>query len=217
MTKTNFLQGIYLPLFWKYKKYKKGMNVITIPNLLTFFRISLIPIFLTIITFYSKETDYLRNWGFIICVVAIVTDLSDGYIARKFNLCSELGARLDPLADKLAVNLSLAFIASNTSFEFPIPLWFPPLVLFRDTVLVVGTYLISRKLTQVKVTPRFWGKITSFVLSIYIAIVLLQIRILVIIFLSLSTILTLLSLIDYLWVGMHFALKYRTSDEKVVL
>jgi len=185
---------------------------VTIPNLVTFFRILLIPIFLIVITFYTKETSYLRYVGFGICVIAIITDLSDGYIARKFNLCSELGARLDPLADKLAVNLSLAFIASNTSFEYPIPLWFPPLVLFRDTVLVVGTYLISRKLTQVKVAPRFWGKITSFVLSLYIAIVLLQIEILALIFLILSTILNILSLFDYLWVGFRFALNYRTTN-----
>lgn len=190
---------------------------VTIPNFLTFFRIILIPIFLTIISFYTKETEYLRYIGFTICVIAIITDLSDGYIARKFNLCSELGARLDPLADKLAVNLSLTFIASNTSFEFPIPLWFPPLVLFRDIVLVVGTYLISRKLAQVKVTPRFWGKITSFVLSLYIAIVLLQIGILVFIFLILSTLLTLLSLFDYLWVGIDFALNYRTTHEKTTV
>ncbi|MGC8739526.1 MAG: CDP-alcohol phosphatidyltransferase family protein [Candidatus Hydrogenedens sp.] len=186
----------------------------TIPNLLTFFRIFLIPIFLAIITFYTKETEYLRYVGFAICIIAIITDLSDGYIARKFNLCSELGARLDPLADKLAVNLSLAFIASNTAFDYPIPLWFPPLVLFRDTVLVVGTYLISRKLTQVKVMPRFWGKITSFVLSLYIAIVLLQIKILVLIFLVLSMFLTLLSLFDYLWVGIRFALNYQITDGK---
>lgn len=189
----------------------------TIPNLLTFFRILLIPIFLTVITFYTKETEYLRYVGFAICVIAIITDLSDGYIARKFNLCSELGARLDPLADKLAVNLGLAFIASNTSFDYPIPLWFPPLVLFRDTVIVVGTYLISKKLTQVKVAPRFWGKITSFILSLYIAIILLQIEILVLFFLILSTLLTLLSLFDYLWVGIRFALNYRINDGKTAI
>ncbi len=185
----------------------------TIPNLLTFFRIFLIPIFLTVIAIYTKEMDYLRYIAFSICVVAIITDLSDGYIARKFNLCSELGARLDPLADKLAVNLSLAFIAANTSFDVPIPLWFPPLVLFKDIVLVVGTYLISKKLTQVKVTPRFWGKITSFVLSLYIAIVLLQNPLLSLILLTLSTILTLLSLADYLFIGIQFARVYQSTHE----
>ncbi len=187
--------------------------MVTIPNLLTFFRILLIPIFLAVIAIYTKERDYLRYIAFSICVVAIITDLSDGYIARKFNLCSELGARLDPLADKLAVNLSLAFIAANTSFDVPIPLWFPPLVLFKDIVLVVGTYLISKKLTQVKVTPRFWGKITSFVLSLYIAIVLLQNPLLSLILLTLSTILTLLSLADYLFIGIQFARVYQSTHE----
>lgn len=188
----------------------------TIPNLLTFFRLLLIPIFLIVIFFYSEGEDYLRYIGFTICIIAIVTDLLDGYIARKFNLCSELGARLDPLADKLAVNLGLVFIAANTSFKYPIPLWFPPLVLFRDIVLVLGTCLINKKLTKVKVTPRFLGKITSFTLSLYTAIVLLEIKVLAFLFLILGTILTLLSLFDYLWIGIQFSLKYKTTNEKAI-
>jgi len=186
---------------------------VTIPNLITFFRILLIPFFLTVITFYTQERDYLRYIGFIICVIAIITDLSDGYIARKFNLRSELGARLDPLADKLAVNLSLAFISANTSFEYPIPLWFPPLVLFRDIVIVIGTYLISQKLTNIKVKPRFWGKITSFCLSLLIAFVLLQIKQLIFLFLIVGTSLTIISLIDYFFIGIQFALKYKHTHE----
>jgi len=190
---------------------------VTIPNLLTCFRLFLIPVFLTVICFYSEGEDYLRYIAFTICVIAIITDLLDGYIARKFNLCSEMGARLDPLADKLAVNLGLVFVAANNSFKYSIPLWFPPLVLFRDIVLVLGTCLINKKLTQVKVTPSFLGKITSFTLSLYTAIVLLQIKILTSLFLIFGVALVLLSLFDYLKVGVQFALKYKTTDEKAIL
>lgn len=185
----------------------------TIPNYITIFRLILIPVFLAIITLYNHEREYCRYIGLLICIIAIVSDLADGYIARKYNLKSELGARLDPLADKLAVNLGLTFIAGNIHFNYPIPLWFPPLVLIRDIVIVVGTYLISKKLSQIRVTPRSLGKITSFILSLYIAIVLLQYQPLINVFLIISTLLTILSLIDYLWIGIKFALSYKSAYE----
>ncbi len=171
----------------------------------------LLPFFLLSVLLYTPEKEFLRYIAFVLCVIAIVTDLSDGYIARKFKMSSELGARLDPMADKLAVNLSLVFLAANSSFEHNIPLWFPPLVVFRDSVIVVGTYLISKKLAQVKVTPRPLGKITSFCLSIYIGLITLQIASLIQIFLILCTTLVVLSLFDYLTIGIKFALSYRRT------
>ncbi|MCX8065389.1 MAG: CDP-alcohol phosphatidyltransferase family protein [Candidatus Hydrogenedentes bacterium] len=180
----------------------------TIPNMITLFRLALLPFFLVAVVLYIPEREFLRYFAFSLCIIAIVTDLTDGYIARKFKMSSELGARLDPMADKLAVNLSLVFLASNTSFEYNVPLWFPPLVVFRDSVIVVGTYLISKKLSHVKVIPRPLGKLTSFCLSIYIGLVTLQIKNLIQILLFLCTILVLFSLLDYLIIGIKFALNY---------
>lgn len=176
--------------------------------MITIFRLVLLPFFLIAVILYTPEKDFLRYFAFSLCVIAILTDLSDGYIARKFKMSSELGARLDPMADKLAVNLGLVFLASNASFEHNVPLWFPPLVVFRDSVIVVGTYLISRKIVNIRVVPRPLGKLTSFCLSIYIGLVTLQIKLLIQIFLILCTILVLSSLLDYLTIGVKFALNY---------
>lgn len=180
--------------------------------MITIFRLVLLPFFLFSVALYTPENEYLRIIAFTLCVTAIITDLSDGYIARRFKMSSELGARLDPMADKLAVNLSLVFLAANSSFEYYVPLWFPPLVVFRDTVIVVGTYLISKKLAQVKVTPRTLGKLTSFCLSIYIGVITLQAGVLSKILLTVCTILVLFSLIDYLTIGIKFAINYSKAN-----
>lgn len=89
------------------------MNL-NIPNLLTLFRIIVIPI---IVVIYFSEIMYV-NW---ICVVlfslAGISDALDGYLARKWNQTSKLGAFLDPVADKLLVAIMLLLVATNTEIK----------------------------------------------------------------------------------------------------
>ena len=85
-------------------------EVFTIPNIMGYFRIILIPIFLYIYYNATSVRDYYIVAG-IVCVSGI-TDFLDGYIARNFNMITELGKFIDPLADKLtqaALVFSLAF------------------------------------------------------------------------------------------------------------
>ena len=82
-------------------------DLFTIPNLMGYFRILLIPVFCY---FYIKKQAYLLAAG--IVLISSLTDLFDGYIARRFNMVTELGKALDPVADKLthaALALCLAF------------------------------------------------------------------------------------------------------------
>ena len=78
------------------KDWKK--EVLTIPNMLSMFRLILIPVYIAIYLHASHETDYYIAAG--ILAVSCLTDLIDGKIARHFNMVSALGKILDPLADK---------------------------------------------------------------------------------------------------------------------
>ena len=77
------------------KRFNKK-DLFTIPNLMGYFRILLIPVFCY---FYIKKQAYLLAAG--IVLISSLTDLFDGYIARRFNMVTELGKALDPVADKL--------------------------------------------------------------------------------------------------------------------
>ena len=76
----------------------KKSEILTIPNLLTIIRMALIPVFWILMMVYN-----LNDWALIVFVIASVTDVIDGFIARKFNLITDFGKLFDPLADKLMV------------------------------------------------------------------------------------------------------------------
>ena len=74
----------------------KQNKVFTIPNLLSFFRLLLIPV---IVWLYRREQNHLL--ALLVLMLSGATDLADGYIARRWDLVSDLGKALDPIADKL--------------------------------------------------------------------------------------------------------------------
>lgn len=92
------------------KYYNK---IITIPNVLSFFRLALIPV---IIWMYIVKGEYLLTAGLI--VLSGLTDVIDGFIARRFNMISALGKALDPVADKLTQCAMLVCLL----FRFPLML-----------------------------------------------------------------------------------------------
>ena len=90
------------------KDWKK--EIFTIPNLLSLFRLLLIPVYVTIYLNAKSNMDYFLAAG--ILAVSCLTDMIDGKIARHFNMISTVGKVLDPVADKLthgAIALCLAF------------------------------------------------------------------------------------------------------------
>jgi CDP-diacylglycerol--glycerol-3-phosphate 3-phosphatidyltransferase len=91
----------------------------TIPNILTSIRLALIPVFL--IVFYLPQS-WSGFWAAFIFTLAAVTDLLDGYLARKLNQQSPFGEFLDPVADKLMVAAALVAIAvAYQSFWVTLP------------------------------------------------------------------------------------------------
>lgn len=122
-----------------------------IPNMLTVVRILMVP--LTIYTL--SHGDYL--FAFFAFLTAGITDGVDGYLARRFNLQTELGAYLDPLADKfllVSVFVTLAVLKV-------LPPWVAILVVTRD-VLIVGAVMLARVLEKpVTIKPVMISKINT--------------------------------------------------------
>ena len=78
------------------QKKPSEKRILTIPNILSFFRLCLIPLFVWL---YCVKKDYM--WTAIVLLLSGATDMADGYIARRFQMVSALGKVLDPIADKL--------------------------------------------------------------------------------------------------------------------
>ena len=76
----------------------KKSEILTVPNILTIIRMALIPVYWILMMVYD-----LNDWALAIFVIATLTDVADGFIARKFNLITDFGKLFDPLADKLMV------------------------------------------------------------------------------------------------------------------
>src|SRR5256884_9316959 len=97
-------------------------------NCLTILRILLIPVFVSLLV-YGKPGPAL-----VVFAVAALTDLLDGWIARRQRSQSRLGAFLDPIADKLLLTASFVTL---TYFIF-LPFWIPPVFLLFPVILVIG-------------------------------------------------------------------------------
>lgn len=135
--------------------------LMTLPNIITIFRIALIPVYLTV--FFSGLEDRVLLSG-IIFMIAGISDVADGYIARKFNLQSKLGAVLDPFADKL---MSFTVLATFTSVGL-IPLWVLIPMLIKEAVMVIGGGLLYVRHEESVIPSNKFGKIATF--SFYAAI-----------------------------------------------
>ena len=90
-------------------------KILTIPNLLSLFRLCLIPVFMWL---YCVEKNYL--WTGIILIISGLTDTVDGFVARHFNMISDLGKILDPVADKLT-QAAMLFCHNNPVASSSLP------------------------------------------------------------------------------------------------
>ncbi|MFQ5896712.1 MAG: CDP-diacylglycerol--glycerol-3-phosphate 3-phosphatidyltransferase [Candidatus Methylomirabilia bacterium] len=119
-------------------------------NSLTLLRILLIPVFVSLLVYRWTVASLL-----IFCVASL-TDLLDGYIARRRGSQSRLGAFLDPMADKLL--LTTAFITLTYLYPTALPFWITVVVISRDLLLVLGAVLVHMAGGQIHPTPTALGK-----------------------------------------------------------
>ena len=128
-----------------------------VPNILTIIRLLLIPF----IVIYIFTGNYIL--AFIFFTISGITDIADGFIARKFNLVSNFGKLMDPLADKLTQIATLASLV----FVNIIPIWILLIVFLKEFIMICGASFLYGK--DVVVYSKWYGKLAT--VLFYIAIV----------------------------------------------
>lgn len=131
------------------------MDCLTIPNILTCIRLALMPVFLGV---YFSGAENAKTLAMCVLVVSFLTDVLDGFIARKFNMISNAGKVLDPLADKIMQISVLVCIAVNHRGL----LWLVMVMLAKDVLMGAGAIWIY--VYHKKIIPANWfGKVSCFV------------------------------------------------------
>ncbi len=166
-----------------------------LPNKLTILRVCMIPFFVFFLLF--QDIQYNNYIALIIFCIACITDALDGYLARKNNLISNFGKFMDPLADKLLVCAALiCFVQLNF-----ISAWIVIVIISREFI-ISGFRLIAAD-NGVVIAASIWGKFKT-IAQMIMSILLIAnfdnsiFNVLELIFVYLSLVLTVISLIDYL-------------------
>lgn len=161
-----------------------------LPNQLTILRIFLIPFFV-----FFMLSDFSKWIALIIFVVASLTDMLDGKIARKYNLVTDFGKFMDPLADKLLVCSALICLVELKR----IPAWIVIAIISREFI-ISGFRLVAAE-KQIVIAANFWGKIKTVCQMFMVILMIANIRELTLItqiMMWLSLILTVVSLMTYM-------------------
>jgi cardiolipin synthase len=148
----------------------------TTANKITILRILSVPFFIVQVLYYLDTGHEQHRWlAFLTFAIASICDGVDGYIARRYNQRSELGAILDPLADKfLLVSGVILLSLHNQSHLDRIPLWLTATILGRDVIVVIGVIVVHYACGKVAVRPHFIGKMATVCQMIVVIWILLQ-------------------------------------------
>jgi CDP-diacylglycerol--glycerol-3-phosphate 3-phosphatidyltransferase len=134
----------------------------TTANKVTISRILLIPFFVVEMIYYMETGAERHRWlGLIAFGLAAGLDAVDGFIARHFNQRSELGAILDPLADKLLLVSGVVILSLPNAHLDIMPLWLTGTIIGRDCIILLGMGVIQITAGKVLVRPRWLGKIAT--------------------------------------------------------
>lgn len=188
------------------KDWKK--EILTIPNLLSLFRLVLIPVYVIIYLNARENTDYYIAAG--ILAVSCLTDLIDGKIARHFNMISNVGKILDPLADK-ATQFTLILCLS---LKYPILWYLVGLFVVKESFQLIAGGINLRRGKMLK-GALMSGKICTTVLFISL-IIMIMVPNLPAVFVNVTAIIDvifmLISFIDYLITYFMRENKFQSLD-----
>lgn len=129
------------------------LSALNIPNLLTLLRFALVPL----VAYFLLGGEHGR--ALIVFFLAALTDLLDGWIARRFKMASALGAALDPIADKL--NMFVATVLLG--WAGLLPMWLAIAIVLRDVVIVAGALAYRFTLGPIKIAPTTLSKANTFI------------------------------------------------------
>jgi cardiolipin synthase len=137
-------------------------RIVTIPNILSLFRLLLIPVFLGFLVLGQL------GWALLVIAVSAITDFVDGYIARHFNQISRLGQLLDPAADRLFILATLL----GLGWVGVLPWWLVAIIVARDVLLLVlGVVLANHRFGPLPV--HHLGKMGTFAILFAMPVLLL--------------------------------------------
>ena len=138
----------------------------TTANKITILRILLIPFFVVELLYYLETGDEVhRLLALLTFAVTAILDGVDGYVARRYNQKSELGAILDPLADKLLLVSALVVLSLDTRQRLAqIPWWLTAMVVTRELILLAGMVAIHCARGKFVARPRLPGKAATVLL-----------------------------------------------------
>jgi cardiolipin synthase len=126
--------------------------VLNLPNALTLVRLGLVPV----MAYFLARSDFAP--ALVVFLAAALTDLADGYIARRFRMTSRLGALLDPIADKLNMFVATLLLALGSL----LPVWLAIAIVARDVVIVGGAVAYRAALGSLKIAPTRLSKVNTF-------------------------------------------------------
>ncbi len=144
-------------------------------NWITISRILLIPVFVGLALYYGRSAaagqpvEAYRIAAVTVFLVASVSDFVDGWVARHFNQQTQLGSRLDPIADKGLVLAALITLTTSWPEDHRFPLWFPILVVSKDVLSFGGACLIQYCVGKVIIRPHWTGKVSTVALMVALA------------------------------------------------
>ena len=166
-----------------------------LPNKLTVLRVLLIPFFVAALLWDHGENMTLRYGAAAIFIVASLTDLLDGKIARKYNLVTNFGKFMDPLADKLLVCAALICLIEMDR----IPAWIVIIIISREFI-ISGFRLVASD-NGVVIAASYWGKFKTVFQMLMICLMIADLEPLTLvtqIIMWVALALTVVSLVDYL-------------------
>lgn len=186
--------------------FQKG-KVFTIPNLLSVFRFCLVPVIIWLsymyYASYGKESNYYNILAVGVIVLSGITDVLDGFIARKFNMTSPLGMVIDPIADKVtqcAMIVCLIFVLGRNTGLIPFIVAF--LVFFAVKELVQAFFGIKAFSNKGQTRSSVWiGKASTASIYIFMGIIILFPSTpvpLIFVMLGISSVLLTISLVTYI-------------------
>ncbi len=182
-----------------------------LPNKLTIFRVILILPFVLLLlggfhewgwftAIFGGIMEYVDYIALAIFIIASLTDLLDGKIARKYNLVTNFGKFMDPLADKLLVCAALIALVEMSR----IPSWVVIIIISRE--FIISGFRTIASDNGVVIAASYWGKFKTTFQMIMVCLMIANIEalsVLTVIIMWVALILTVVSLIDYLWKNKH--------------
>lgn len=144
------------------KKSLKKSVADNIPNILSTIRLCLVPFFAF---FFFSGREHGRVYAVVVYVTAVFTDVLDGYIARRFNITSNFGRIIDPLADKL---MTLTVLTCMTIAHI-MPVWITVIFYVKEILMISGGTFIHRKMRTEMPPSNVFGKASAAALFVLCA------------------------------------------------